>query len=166
MILSHIVAAGERNEIGRDNDLLWRLPNDLKFFKNTTWGMPVLMGRKTYESIAREPLPGRMNLILTRQSDYDPGSPKAIVVHSLEVAIQKAAAAGVRELFIAGGGSFYQESLPVANRIYLTRVHHDFPEADVFYPEIRNSEWKLQKELSFSKDAKHPFAYTFQLWER
>lgn len=166
MILSHIVAAGEGNEIGRNNDLLWRLPNDLKFFKNTTWGMPVVMGRKTYESIAKEPLPGRMNLILTRQADYDPGHPKAIVVHSLEEAIRKAEAAGVKELFIAGGGTFYEHSLPLTQRIYLTRVHGTFPEADVFYPEIRNSDWKLRKELFFSKDAKHLFDYTFQLWER
>lgn len=165
MIISHIVAAGENNEIGKANQLLWHLPNDLKFFKNTTWGMPVVMGRKTFESIAGEPLPGRMNIILTRQQQYDPGHEKAIVVHDLNEAIRVAKNADVRELFIAGGGELYRSSLAVTRRIYLTRVHALFPEADVFYPEIRDGNWKLVKELPFSADEKHAYSYTFQLWE-
>lgn len=166
MIISHIVAAGEGNEIGKANQLLWHLPNDLKFFKNTTWGMPIIMGRKTYESIAGEPLPGRINIILTQQKAYDPKHDKAIVVHSFEEAIHKAAAADVKEVFVAGGGEIYRNTLPLAHRIYLTRVHAAFPEAEIFYPEIRHTEWKKIKELAFTQDEKHPFAYTFELWER
>lgn len=166
MIISHIVAAGEHNEIGKSNQLLWHLPNDLKFFKNTTWGMPLIMGRKTYESIAKEPLPGRMNIILTHQHEYNPNHDRAIVVRTFEEAIQKASVADVKEVFIAGGGEIYRETLAKANRIYMTRVHNHFPDADIFYPEIRNTEWKKIKELAFQKDEKHSFSYTFEIWER
>lgn len=166
MIISHIVAAGEENEIGKSNQLLWHLPNDLKFFKNTTWGMPIIMGRKTYESIAGEPLPGRINIIITQQKDYDPKHEKAIVVNSFEEAIQKAKEADVKEVFVAGGGEIYRNTLSQTNRIYLTRVHAKFPEAEIFYPEIRNTDWKKKKELAFSQDEKHPYSYTFEIWER
>lgn len=166
MIISHIVAAGEDNEIGKSNQLLWHLPNDLKFFKNTTWGMPIVMGRKTYESIAGEPLPGRLNIILTQQKDFDPKHEKAIVVNSFEDAIRKASEADVKEIFVAGGGEIYRNTLPITNRIYLTRVHDRFPDAEIFYPEIRNTEWKKMKELTFQKDEKHPYSYTFEIWER
>lgn len=87
MIVSHIVAAGEHNEIGKQNQLLWRLPNDLKFFKNTTWGMPVIMGRKTYESIAGEPLPGRINIVVTQNTGFHPNNEKVRVATSIEQAI-------------------------------------------------------------------------------
>ena len=166
MIISHIVAAGEDNEIGKSNQLLWHLPNDLKFFKNTTWGMPIVMGRKTYESIAGEPLPGRLNIILTQQKDFDPKHEKALVVNSFEDAIRKASESDVKELFVAGGGEIYRNTLAVANRIYMTRVHDYFPDAEIFYPEIRNSEWKKIKELYFQKDEKHKYSYTFEIWER
>ena len=166
MIISQIVAAGEQNEIGKSNQLLWHLPNDLKFFKNTTWGMPVIMGRKTYESIAGEPLPGRMNIIVTNQIGYDPNHEKAIVVNSFDAALQKAKEADVKEVFIAGGGEIYRNTLALTNRIYMTRVHDLFPEAEIFYPEIRNGEWKKIKELAFPKDDKHKHSYTFEIWER
>lgn len=166
MIISHIVAAGENNEIGKSNQLIWHLPNDLKFFKNTTWGMPIVMGRKTYESIAGEPLPGRLNIIITQQQDYDPKHEQAVVVHSFEEAIEKAKQADVKELFVAGGGEIYKNTLPITQRIYLTRVHERFPEAEIFYPEIRNGEWTKIKELPFQKDEKHPYSYTFEIWER
>jgi len=111
MIISQIVAAGEQNEIGKSNQLLWHLPNDLKFFKNTTWGMPVIMGRKTYESIAGEPLPGRMNIIVTNQIGYNTNHEKAIVVNSFDAALQKAKEADVKEVFIAGGGEIYRTEM-------------------------------------------------------
>lgn len=166
MIISHIVAAGEENEIGKSNQLLWHLPNDLKFFKNTTWGMPIIMGRKTYESIAGEPLPGRTNIIITQQQSYDPKHEKAIVVNSFEEAIRKAKEADVKEVFVAGGGEIYRSTMPQTNRIYLTRVHAKFPEAEIFYPEIRNTDWRKIKELVFQQDEKHPYSYTFEIWER
>ncbi|HLO83023.1 MAG TPA: dihydrofolate reductase [Chitinophagaceae bacterium] len=166
MIISHIVAAGEDNEIGKQNQLLWKLPNDMKFFKNTTWGMPVIMGRKTYESIAGDPLPGRINIIVTSNGDYDPKNEKAIVVTDLEKAIEKAKETDCKEAFVIGGGEIYKLAMPYTDRIYLTRVHHNFPEAEVFYPEIRNEGWKKVSALDFPADDKHAFAYTFEVWER
>jgi dihydrofolate reductase len=166
MIVSHIVAAGENNEIGKQNQLLWRLPNDLKFFKNTTWGMPVIMGRKTYESIAGEPLPGRINIVITQNPDFDPGHEKVIVVCDFKTALTKAKETDCKEVFVAGGGEIYRLSMPMTQRIYLTRVHHQFPDAEIFYPEIRNTEWKIVSALDFPADEKHPFAYTFETWEK
>jgi dihydrofolate reductase len=166
MIISHIVAAGEDNEIGKQNQLLWKLPNDMKFFKNTTWGMPVIMGRKTYESIAGEPLPGRINIIVTSKGDYDPKNEKAIVVTDLEKAIEKAKETDCKEAFVIGGGEIYKLAMPYTDRIYLTRVHHHFPEAEVFYPEIRNGGWKKVSALDFPADDKHAFGYTFEVWEQ
>ncbi len=166
MIVSHIVAAGENNEIGTKNQLLWHLPNDLKFFKNTTWGMPVIMGRKTYESIAGEPLPGRINIIVTQNPDFNPQRDKVRVAASIEQAIVMAGETDCKEVFIAGGGEIYRQSLPLCHRIYLTRVLHQFPEAEVFYPEIRDSEWKRVKHLDFPADDKHAWPYRFETWER
>jgi len=166
MIVSHIVAAGEKNEIGKDNRLLWHLPNDLKFFKNTTWGMPLVMGRKTFQSIAGEPLPGRINIVLTQNAGFDPGSDKVLVADTMDGAIRMARETDCLEVFIAGGGDIYRQSLPIAQRIYLTRIHHAFPEAGIFYPEIRDSDWKLVRSLSFPADEKHAWDYTFETWER
>jgi len=166
MIVSHIVAAGEKNEIGKHNQLLWHLPNDLKFFKNSTWGMPVIMGRKTFESIAGEPLPGRINIVVTQNENYDPRHPKAVVVTSLEQAIEKARETDCLEVFIAGGGEIYRQAMPMTKRIYMTRVHHEFPDAEIFYPEIRHTEWRLVSSLDFPADEKHKYAYTFETWQR
>jgi dihydrofolate reductase len=167
MMVSQIVAAGEKNEIGKHNKLLWHLPNDLKFFKNSTWGMPVIMGRKTYESIAGEPLPGRFNIVVTSNKDFHPNNDKIIVVPDIPTAIKKAEETDCREVFIAGGGEIYKLSLPYTHRIYLTRVHHEFPEAEVFFPEIRNDkEWKLTSQTDFPADEKHAFPYSFETWEK
>ena len=167
MIISQIVAAGEKNEIGGQNKLLWHLPNDLKFFKNSTWGMPVIMGRKTYESIAGEPLPGRFNIIVTTRKDFHPDNDSIMVASDIPEAIKKAEETDCNEIFIAGGGEIFKQSLPYTNRIYLTRVHHEFPEAEVFFPEIRNNpEWKLKSKNDFPADEKHAFAYSFETWEK
>jgi dihydrofolate reductase len=166
MIVSHIVAAGEQNEIGKQNQLLWRLPNDLKFFKNTTWGMPVIMGRKTYESIAGEPLPGRINIVITSNASFDPGHEKVVVVSDFNAALSRAKETDCKEVFVAGGGEIYRLSMPYTHRIYLTRVHHQFPDAEIFYPEIRQSDWKRVSALDFMADEKHAFPYTFETWER
>jgi dihydrofolate reductase len=167
MIVSQIVAAGEKNEIGRHNKLLWHLPNDLRFFKNSTWGMPVIMGRKTYESIAGEPLPGRFNIVVTSKRDFQPANDKIIVVPDIPSAIKEAEETDCKEAFIVGGGEIYKQSLSYTNKIYLTRVHHEFPEAEVFFPEIRNSgEWKMTSSTSFPADDKHAFAYSFETWEK
>src|ERR1700755_1913240 len=111
MIISLIVAASTNNAISKDNKLLWHLPNDMKFFKNTTWGMPVIMGRKTYEALAGEPLPGRFKFVVTRNKDWDAKNPRAQVVRSLEEAIVAARQTDCKEAFIIGGGEIYQSSM-------------------------------------------------------
>jgi dihydrofolate reductase len=166
MIISHIVAMGLNNEIGLNNALLWHLPNDMKFFKNTTWGMPIIMGRKTYISIAGKPLPGRFNIVLTNNLNFDPGYPKVDVAHTLEQAIEYAKATDCKEVFIIGGGEIYQQSMAFTQRIYLTRVMRDFPEAEVFYPAFEELDWQKVKTTAFPIDEKHLYAYNFEIWEK
>lgn len=163
MIISHIVAAGENNEIGKNNELLWRLPNDMKFFKNTTWGMPVIMGRKTFQSLGNKPLPGRKNIVITRRKDFIASN--ITVAHSIQEAVEAAQDEFVKECFIIGGAEIYSLSFKLTNRIYLTRVHSKF-DADAFYTGINTNEWEKIKEMNFSEDEKHQWPYSFQLWER
>ena len=172
MMLSSVVAASTNNVIGKDNNLLWRLPNDMKFFKNTTWGMPVIMGRKTYDSMAGEPLPGRFIIVITRSTDWsaktpsqNPGREEVWVVKSLEEAIEKAKETDCKEVFVAGGGEIYKQSLPVADKVYLTRVHAVM-EGDITFPVLSEAEWQLAYHLDFPADDKHAYAYSFQTWKR
>ncbi|HSB94246.1 MAG TPA: dihydrofolate reductase, partial [Flavitalea sp.] len=130
--VSLVVAVSENHVIGKDNQLLWSLPNDMKFFKNTTWGMPVIMGRKTFESLGK-PLPGRTNIVITSKPDWQ--APGTITVSSLDEAIHAAEETDAKEVFVIGGGQVYKQSMPVANRIYYTRVHTSV-EGDTFFPEI------------------------------
>lgn len=163
MIISLIVAAGTNNAIGKDNQLLWHLPKDLQFFKKTTWAMPVIMGRKTFESLSGKPLQGRLNIIITRQKDWQPEG--VTVVHSLKDAIFVAASADYKEVFVAGGGEIYKEALPKAHKVYLTLVQTS-PEADTFFPELPPDEWQLLSDETFPRNEKHAYPYSFQLWER
>jgi dihydrofolate reductase len=162
MILSSVVAASTNNVIGKDNQLLWRLPNDMKFFKNTTWGMPVIMGRKTFESLGK-PLTGRTNIIITRQAGYAPEG--TFTAPDLEAAIALAADADAKEAFIIGGGEIYRLALPYTQRIYLTRVH-TIVEGDTYFPAFSEKEWELLSELNFMADDKHAYDYSFQVWQR
>lgn len=162
MTFAIVVAASLNNAIGKDNRLLWSLPNDMKFFKNTTWAMPVIMGRKTYESLGK-PLPGRLNIVITRQAGWQQeGVTKA---SSLQEAIQVAKAENYREAYVIGGGEIYREALPVCDTIYLTRVETTV-EADTFFPEMNPAEWHLSFSQSFAADEKHAFAYRFETWVR
>lgn len=163
MIITLVVAAAENNAIGNDNRLLWHLPNDMKFFKNTTWAMPVVMGRKTFESLSGKALKGRLNIIITRQEDWSGAG--VSVVHSLEEAIALATAGGYKELFVIGGGEVYKEAMNSADKIYMTRVHTVI-EGDTFFPAIDETEWELTAKDDFEADEKHAYAYSFQLWER
>ena len=163
MIISLIVAAGTNNAIGKDNQLLWHLPKDLQFFKKTTWAMPVIMGRKTFESLSGKPLQGRLNIIITRQKDWQPEG--VTVVHSLKDAIFVAASADYKEVYVAGGGEIYKEALPKAHKVYLTRVQTS-PEADTFFPELPPDELQLLSDETFPQNEKHVYPYSFQLWER
>ena len=135
-MLSIIVAASQNNAIGKNNELLWRISDDLKRFKALTMGKTCIMGRKTYESIGR-PLPGRNFVIITRQADYQ--VPGCAVVDSLEAAIQHSVPD--EETFIIGGGEIYKQILPLVKKLYLTRVYRDF-EGDSFFPEL-GSEWLI-----------------------
>jgi dihydrofolate reductase len=165
MIISLIVAASTNNAIGKDNKLLWHLPNDMKFFKNTTWGMPVVMGRKTFEALAGEPLPGRFNFVITRNKNWDPGRAKVQVAPDLPTALKLAARTDCKETFIIGGGEIYKESMSIADRIYMTRVHANL-DGDTFFPVIDEASWTMTSHLDFPADEKHAYAYSFQVWER
>lgn len=162
MTISLVVAAAENNVIGKDNRLLWHLPNDMKFFKNTTWGMPVIMGRKTFESLGK-PLAGRTNIVMTRDKGWS--AQGATVTSNMEEAMQVAAETDAKEVFVIGGGEIFKEVLPQANRVYLTRVHTSI-EGDTFFPELPQKEWQLLTQLDFVADAKHKYGYSFQVWQR
>ena len=162
MILSLLVAAAENNVIGKDNQLPWHLPNDLKYFKNLTWGMPILMGRKTFESIGK-PLPGRKSIVITRNKDWQ--HENVTTVHSIEEAVQNATALGVKEVFVIGGAEIFKTSLATANRIYLTRIHQEF-EGDVYFPELSAAEWQLMSSRFCQADEKNKYDHTYEVWER
>jgi dihydrofolate reductase len=159
-MISLVVAVSENNAIGKNNQLLWHLPNDLKFFKNTTWGGAVIMGRKTFESV-NKPLPGRTNIVITKQVNWT--SENVIVVNSIEAAIQKAKDLNFKDIFIIGGGEIYKESMSIADKIYLTKVHTTI-EGDTYFPELQNDKWKMISNKDFSADEKHVFDYSFQEW--
>ena len=163
MIISLLVAAAENNAIGKNNQLLWHLPNDMKFFKNTTWGMPMIMGRKTFESIGSKPLAGRQNIVITRQKGWHIDG--IIPAKDFETAMEITGRMDVKELFVIGGGEIYRQVIDQAYRIYLTRVHAEF-DADVFFPVINEKEWTLVSNQDHPADEKHAYAYSFQLWER
>lgn len=165
MIISLIVAAADNNAIGKNNKLLWSLPNDMKFFKNTTWGMPVIMGRKTYLSMSGEPLPGRYNIVVSRQLDHGINRDDVWVVASTDEALKKAESTDCKEVFIAGGGQIYDAYLPIADKIYITRVHANL-EGDAFFPAFDETEWEKIYQLDFTPDTKHAYAYSFQTWVR
>lgn len=165
MNISLVVAAAENNAIGKDNRMLWHLPNDLKYFKNITWGMPVLMGRKTFESFGGgKPLPGRANIILTRNKEYHPQG--TVVVQKIDNAYFFVNENDFNELMVIGGGEIYNLMLPKANRIYLTRVHHSFMDADAFFPSMDEKKWQLKSCEDFQADDKHQYAYSFEVWNK
>jgi dihydrofolate reductase len=162
MSISLIVAASANNAIGKNGQLLWHLPNDLRFFKNTTWGMAVVMGRKTFEAV-NKPLPGRTNIVISRDAAWQaPGTQRA---GSLEEALQLAATTNCKEIFIIGGGEVYHQAMPLADTVYLTRVHAEL-EGDTFFPELDESEWRLDSNEDFAADEKHAHAFSIQVWKR
>lgn len=161
-MISLIVAASTNNAIGKNNQLLWHLPNDLRFFKNTTWGSVVIMGRKTFDSV-NKPLPGRLNIVITRQADWHQEGVKK--VNSLTDAIRHAEQENFREIFIVGGGAIYKESMPIADRIYMTRIHIEI-EGDTYFPEMAADDWIKKSEQHFDADEKNEYAHTIELWER
>ncbi|MDN3654472.1 dihydrofolate reductase [Ferruginibacter paludis] len=161
--IAMIVAASENNAIGKDNQLLWHLPNDLKFFKNTTWGFPVIMGRKSFESVGK-PLPGRTNIVVTRRPDWKAAD--TITVASIEEGVQQAiTTTNSKLIFITGGGEIYKQSMDITDIIYMTRVHATL-DGDTFFPVIDEEKWKLVSNEDFDADDKHQYSYSFQKWEK
>lgn len=160
MILTLIAAAAENNALGKDNQLVWHLPDDFKRFKKLTSGHYIIMGRKTLESM-NGPLPNRTNIVITRQENYT--YPGCTVVNSLEEAL--AACPQHEEVFVIGGGEIYKQSIEKANKIELTRVHTTV-EADAFFPEINTEEWTLTESIQHDKDEKHKFDFVFETWVR
>lgn len=165
MILSIIVATSANLVIGKDNTLIWHMPADMKYFKEKTSGHCVITGRKNYESIPEKfrPLPNRTNIVVTRQTDYQ--APGAIVASSIEKAIAIAKELGDEEVFIIGGAEIYKQSMPMVNRLYLTRIHHEF-EGDAFFPEVDLEIFKLTNAISHQADEKNKYNYTFETYER
>jgi len=159
-MISIIVAASANNVIGAEGDLPWRLSDDLKRFKAITMGKPIVMGRKTWDSIGR-PLPGRQNIVITRQAGFVADG--CDVVASKEEAIT--VAAGASEIMVIGGSQVYALFLPNAERLYLTRVHAEV-EGDAFFPEVDKTEWRLVSDEPHFADEKNAFDYSFRLYER
>lgn len=162
MLISHLVAASENNVIGKDNQLPWHLPNDFRYFKNKSWGMPVIMGRNTFSAL-KDALPGRFNIVVTSKEDWSRNG--VIVAHSIDEALNKAIETDCKEVFIIGGGKIFEQSTSLINRIYLTRVHATV-EGNVFYPAIDESIWKATFADKHFADEKHAFDYTFETWEK
>jgi dihydrofolate reductase len=156
-MIASIFAMSENRVIGKDNKLPWHLPADLKFFKATTLHHPILMGRKTYESIGK-PLPQRTSIIITRQPDYQ--VPGALVVNSLSEGI-KAGKAITDDIFIIGGAEILKEALPLIDTMYLTLIHATF-DGDVFYPEYKEQEWQEVWREDHQPDEKNQYPYSFR----
>jgi dihydrofolate reductase len=155
MTVSLIVAVDENNGIGKDNKLPWHLPADLKHFKSLTTGHPIIMGRKTFESIGKV-LPNRRNIVISRQSDYL--AEGATVVSSLNDAISTCK--NEDETFVIGGAEIFLFSLPIADILYLTVIHHEF-NADTFFPKINKENWIEAESISYEPDEKNIYPYTF-----
>lgn len=160
MVISLVVAMDENRLIGADNRLPWRLPADLKHFRAVTMGHPIVMGRRTWESIGR-PLPGRTSIVVTRQAAYE--AEGAVVVDSPAAA--KEAAGDCDELMIIGGARLYEDVLADADRIYLTEIHAAF-EGDTYFPELSQDEWACVSREDFDKDERNPWDYSFVVLER
>ena len=160
--VSLVVAVARNNGIGKDGKLPWHLPNDMKHFKNVTWAMPVIMGRKTFESLSK-PLAGRKNIVLSRQSGLK--AEGAIVVKTIDDALFVASQTDAREAMVIGGGEIYRAVFDKARRIYLTRVERE-PEADTFFPEIDGGKWWLSSRRKQEADERNAFAHSFETWEK
>ena len=166
MKVSIIVAVANNGVIGKDNDLIWHLPKDMRFFKETTLGHHVIMGRKNFESIPHKysPLPNRTNIVITRQTNYKADG--CVVVNSVEAALEIARENGDKEPFIIGGGQIYKLALEanLVDKIYLTKVHHTY-DGDTFFPEL-SSDWEEIKREDCFKDDNHKYDYSFIVLEK
>jgi dihydrofolate reductase len=165
MIISLIAALSKNRVIGKNNDLPWHLPDDMKYFMQTTKGHHVIMGRKNYQSIPEKfrPLPNRVNVVVTRQPDFD--APGSTLVHSMEKALEVARENHEPEVFIIGGAEIYHQGFALANRLYLTEIDADI-EGDTFFPTFNKNEWKEVSRMHHSTDERHKFSFDFVVYER
>ena len=169
MITSLIAAIGRNNELGKGNTLVWDMPEDMKYFRNTTAGHPVIMGRKTFESIGR-PMPKRRNVIITRDTNYQ--SAGVEVVHSLKEALDLFSPkdgqvkTSDEEIFIIGGGDIYKQSMQLADKLYITEIDAEDKDAEAFFPEINLDEWQEISREEHEPDEKNLFKYTFLVYEK
>ena len=170
-MISLIAAIGRNNELGKDNNLLWKLPADMKHFKEITMLHTVVMGRKTFESLGRsstgepicKPLPNRRNIVITRDANYK--SDGVEVAHSLSEALD-IVGSDDEEIFIIGGGELYRETMPIADKLYITHIDASDREADTFFPEIIPIVWNEISHKEYEKNEKNPFNYTFSVYEK
>lgn len=165
MKISMIAAVAQNGVIGKDNDLVWNLPDDMKLFMRKTTGHPVIMGRKNYESIPEKfrPLPNRKNVIITRQIDYKADG--AVIVHSLDQALDEARKEENDEAFIIGGGEIYTLGLDVADTMYITEIHATF-DGDAFFPDFDKSKWTESERTPHATDDRHQYSFDFVTYQR
>jgi len=161
MILKAIVAYAENRVIGRDNDLIWHLPDDLKHFKRHTAGKTIIMGRKTWESLGGRPLPNRRHIVITRSKEFT--AKGADVVHSLETAVELAKTE--EEVFVVGGAQIYTLSLPIIDVLEITEVHAKF-DGDAYFPVFNEADFELTSQEHHPTDEKHQYSFTFKTWKR
>jgi len=159
--ISIIVAIASNYAIGKDNDLLWHISDDLKRFKRLTENHFIIMGKRTYYSLPRRPLPKRTNMVITDIADEQIDN--CLMAYSIDNSIEKMDSS--KENFIIGGGSIYKQFMPLANKLYITRVHKDF-DADTFFPEISLNEWELIEKVDVNDDEQNEFNYSFETYVR
>jgi dihydrofolate reductase len=165
MIISAIAALSKNRVIGKNNDLPWRLPDDMKFFMETTKGHHVIMGRKNYDSLHEKfkPLPNRTNIVITRQENFK--APGCIVLHDVEEGLELAENNSEKECFIIGGAEIYRLALPFTTRLYLTEIHAEI-EGDTYFPDISRDAWVETRRQHHAVDARHQFAFDFVKYDR
>ena len=160
-MISIIVAVSEDWGIGKDNELLWHISEDLKRFKRLTSGNTVIMGKRTWESLPKRPLPGRKNIVLT--DDKTETIENAVTAYSIEDSLNKCEKD--EEIFVMGGGSIYRQFMPIADRLYITHVHKKAP-ADIFFPEIDLKVWKITEKEVFKTDDEESILYTYTIYDK
>jgi len=167
MFLSLVAAVSENNVIGKENKLPWELPGDLAWFRAVTKGKPVIMGSTTFDSICQlsgGPLPNRLNIVLTRDQKDFPEEVQG--VHSIQEAVEAAKQTGVKETMIIGGGSIYRQFLPIADVMYLTRVHTIITDGDTYFPEFNENEWEIIDRKSFKAKNGNQYPFTIFIYRR
>lgn len=165
MKLISVVAASENNVIGVNNKMPWHLPDDLKFFKKTTSGFPIIMGKNTWLSIGAQPLPNRTNIVISGSLEATTG---VVVVKDMSAAIAwlKEQQPGLEKAFVIGGGQLYRATMDLIDEFYMTRIHTLINDGMVYFPEFSENEWERQWHESHGKDEKHAFSFTFEHWVR